>query len=638
MNTGFDQQLIDLVFQGSRDAIGVSERGVHVLVNPAYLQLFGYDRQDELVGKPILPLIAEGERARITSYVESRAAGTFDAAAYDTRGRRRDGTEFDMEVYVAVQPREGHQFTVVTLRDITARRRMEQALRQSEEKFRLICEQSLLGIAILQDDRVAYANQAVASLNGYRIEELMGFSPIDFSKLVHPDDVAFVSEQARRKQAGESDTVTHYGYRILTKSGAPKWVEQYSTSIHYGTGTADLVMLVDASERKRAEEDRAELDSALLRVQKMEAIGHLAAGLAHDFNNLLSAILGNVSLARTTTHDPFVGELLLEAEQASLRARAITGQLLTFSKGGAPITKVVALGGLVREAVDFALRGTNVVVSYDVAEGLPNVAVDPGQIGQLLHNLVCNAAQAMPDGGTVTVRVDAVEVGAGGEDFGLPLGKCVRLRVEDEGPGIPEALRDQIFYPYFSTKMGSTGLGLAVSYSIVRRHGGHIGVASTASGGALFTVHLPASHEATAEVERKRSGSLKQGVRVLGMDDEPSILRMLESMTGRLGATLTATKDGAQAVEAYAQAMRDGQPFDAVLLDLTVPGKMGGRDAIAELRAMDPNVVAIVSSGYSDDPVMANYRAFGFRGILQKPYGLSDLEAALSLALAGAPC
>jgi CheY-like chemotaxis protein len=308
----------------------------------------------------------------------------------------------------------------------------------------------------------------------------------------------------------------------------------------------------------------------------------------------------------------------------------LTTQLLTFSKGGKPAKKPVALRPLIENSVKFALSGSRVYYRMKMEDGLWMVDADEGQLGQVIQNIVLNADQAMPLGGLVTIAARNVRApGKGAVPF-LKEGSYVAISIKDSGIGIPAKYLEKIFDPYFTTKDKGSGLGLATSYSIVRNHGGIIDVASEVGKGTMFVVYLPAI-EAVPEAPKAlaASPSLPHG-RVLVMDDEPVVRSIAGELLHALGQEADFAATGEEAIEKYAAARASGRPFDAVILDLTVRGGLGGRETMERLRALDPNIKGIVSSGYSDDAVVADHEAFGFRARLTKPYRLEDLKAVLS--------
>jgi CheY-like chemotaxis protein len=316
---------------------------------------------------------------------------------------------------------------------------------------------------------------------------------------------------------------------------------------------------------------------------------------------------------------------------ASERARRLTAQLLTFARGGSPQRHLVDLRALVREASELAVTGTNVSLELDLAEDLWCAEVDAGQLEQVISNLLINARQAMPDGGRVWVTArNAAPTGADGDS-----GRQVEIRIRDEGCGIDQGDLDRIFEPYFTTKETGTGLGLAITHSVIARHGGSLRVTSEEGGGTEFTVLLPASRDELRSVQESPAPSAATGYRLLVMDDEEPVRDLLVRLLTRQGHAVTAVADGSQALSAWAAAATEGRPFHAAIMDLTVPGGMGGREAMARLRQTDPGARAIVTSGYSQDPVMADLQRHGFAAKLPKPFNGDDVARALRAVLGG---
>ncbi|HMK35834.1 MAG TPA: ATP-binding protein [Desulfomonilaceae bacterium] len=382
----------------------------------------------------------------------------------------------------------------------------------------------------------------------------------------------------------------------------------------------------DISDKKRTEEE-------MVKNQKLESLGILAGGIAHDFNNLLTGILGNVSLARTFIEpDHRAVSRLDAAAKASTRAQELTRQLLTFSRGGAPLKKTASISELLKDAVTFAVRGSHVASQFDISENLWPIDMDEGQISQVVNNLIINAIQAMPLGGTIRIRAANAIVDS---THNLPLrqGNYVTVSISDNGIGIPLEHQQKIFDPYFTTKNTGSGLGLATSYSIIRKHDGFIGVNSEAGKGTTFTFYLPASVKSPEPQRRTYQDPDVSRGRILVMDDEELIRDLVGEMLTVLGYVAEYAKDGAEAIEKYGQAFHSDHPYDLVLMDLTIPGGLGGREAVQRLRQIDPAVKAVVSSGYSNDTVMADFEEFGFLGVLPKPYNLEEVRRLLNRML-----
>ncbi len=411
---------------------------------------------------------------------------------------------------------------------------------------------------------------------------------------------------------------------LVARDGTERFIATNGAPLHDQESRVIGVVLAfsDVTEKRK-------MEAELLKMEKLESLGVLAGGIAHDFNNILTAILGNISLAAMCANPQGdLLQILTEAEMACLRARDLTMQLLTFAKGGAPIIQTASVADLLQDSTRFALRGSNVGCEFDIADDLWAVQVDEGQISQVIHNLVINAQQAMPQGGTVKVRAENVSMGAV-ESLPLKAGRYVKISIEDSGIGIPDEHLSKIFDPYFTTKQKGNGLGLASAYSIVKNHDGHITVESELGVGTTFHVYLPASPEkATPHQDAAETPENGKG-RILVMDDEEVIRDITKEVLTRMGYEAEFASEGSEAVEMYQRAFARGQSFDAVIMDLTVPGGMGGLEATRKLLDADPDAKVIVSSGYSNDPIMANYKEYGFRGVVAKPYKVRDLVATL---------
>lgn len=393
--------------------------------------------------------------------------------------------------------------------------------------------------------------------------------------------------------------------------------------------TRELTNANDRLQREIAERER--MESELTRVQKLESLGLLAGGIAHDFGNLLGSVMGNISLAMLDV-DPAspARQQLIKAEAASLRGQELIRQLITFSRGGMPVKKLLSLPGLITEAAGLSLRGSRVMHEIAIPGDLWSVEADDGQLMQVFSNLLINADQAMPAGGII--RISAQNVTLGADDVPpLNTGRYVKVSIRDEGTGIPQEHLFRIFDPFFTTKKKGTGLGLATSYSIIRKHDGIMTVESDSGRGAAFHLYLPAS-QGDAPLLRDDS-YVKGSGRILIMDDEEDMRNTTGDMLVRLGYSVDFAGEGGEALEKYRGAREGGKPFDAVIMDLTVPGGMGGREAIGKLLAIDPDARAIVSSGYSEDTVLADHRSFGFRGVVRKPYRLRDLSEVVAAVL-----
>lgn len=505
-------------------------------------------------------------------------------------------------------------------------RRAEQAL--AAEKERLAVTLRCIGDGVITTDlngNILLINQVAEALTGWKHEEAAG-QPLDaVFRNVMPDTRERCDNSLNMVVSNGTPRGLSRCTVLIGRDGYEHPIEEIAALLKDAEGrTIGMVVAFrDISDALKAQEERA-------KANKVASLGLLAGGIAHDFNNILMGVMGNVSMARATTRAATVVRALDEANQACVRARQLTWQLLTFSRGGVPVKTAVELPALLKNAAGIALKGTNVKCTFDIAPDLWSVSADREQLLQVFNNIVVNAQQSMPHGGTVQVRAENVIETSTRWDYALCIrpGRHVRVSLTDAGIGIPEENLGRIFDPYFTTKQQGSGLGLAISYSIVKHHGGGVSVKSSLGAGTTVAVELPAATEcempvATVPRTRARSG------RILVMDDEAGIRQLVVRMLTRLGHDVEAVDDGSSAVERYAQALETDRPFDAVLLDLVVPGGMGGRETIERLSEVDPKVKAIVVSGYAQDPTLTEYRNFGFKASIAKPYTLEELDTTL---------
>jgi PAS domain S-box-containing protein len=503
------------------------------------------------------------------------------------------------------------------------------------EKERLAVTLRSIGDAVITTDlqgRVTMLNVVAEQLTGRPQDKALGKAIDDVLCLWDPEGTTVQEVPiARILDTGRMpDSETNAS--LIAPDGARLSVNLTGAAMSDGEGQKVGVVLVvrDVTESVRLTQER-------VRASKLESLGVLAGGIAHDFNNVLTAVVGNIALAGSDeTLSRETATWLEEAERACLRARTLTHQLLTFSRGGDPVKRPMHIGPLVDATVRFAVSGSNVRCTVDVAHDLWAVEADEGQIEQVVHNIVLNAKQAMPRGGQVHVSCSNARLAPVAEVPGAPR-QFVRITVRDHGVGIPVEHIERIFDPYFTTKPSGTGLGLAVSHAVIKNHGGLLHAESTIGAGTTFHILLPRSTKRVPAVAATPLAAIPHGAgRVLVMDDDRSIATVTASMLRTLGYTPDIASDGEMAVEKYVQALEIGEPYRAVVMDLTVPGGMGGAEALAQLREIDPRVCAVVMSGYADTGLLADYQQVGFAGRLAKPFSLRDLAVTLHDRLADA--
>ena len=510
--------------------------------------------------------------------------------------------------------------------EVRERERAERTLAEEMEELDVTLDS--IGDGVITADSagmVRLVNPVAELLTGWGAQESKGRPLTEVFQISHDSDSQSDDETVPGSGNGRAPSVIHK--RTLTaKDGRNRPIQDTVTPIRLKDGTliGTVVVFRDVTEQSA-------LQRETMRIQKLESVGVLAGGIAHDFNNILTAILGSLSLASFDMDSKDSSySLLKEAEKATTRAKKLTQQLLTFSKGGAPVKTTSFLEELLRESATFALRGSNVSCDLQVDAGLWTAEVDTGQISQVIQNLVINGKQAMKEGGVISVRAENLLTR---EDGPVPIksGKYIKITVADQGVGIPPENLDKIFDPYFSTKSDGSGLGLAIIHSIIINHGGYINVESTVCVGTKFYIFLPAStrllvHTPTTALEENEAVPRVGRGKILVMDDEKVIGKIAGRMINRLGYKFEIAVNGENAIEQFLNARTLNQPFDLVILDLTIRGGMGGRDVIKTLLEIDQQTRAIVSSGYSNDPIMANFENYGFKGVIVKPYKFETLR------------
>ncbi|MBI4950203.1 MAG: PAS domain S-box protein [Deltaproteobacteria bacterium] len=606
---------------GAPDHISIVGRDYrYLVVNDAYLTAHGRGRA-EIVGGTVADLLGEETFARLKPSLDRAFNGEtvnfFDWIDFSAIGRRY------MNVVYYPLTGEGGEVSniVVNSRDLTELKEAQERLKESEEKYRHLFEH-LNDAAFLADTATGVildTNKKGEELLGRTRDEIIGMHQSRIHPAGREDEYRsmFASHSGKGKLADDEGEVER-------KDGTVVPVHISAEALVVGEKRLILGIFRDLTETRR-------LEAEMIKAQKLESVGLLAGGIAHEFNNILTGIYGNISLAKmllSPTGKPY--EAVSRAEAASLRAGYLTKQLLTFSKGGAPVKRAVSIKGFIPEWCSLATIGSEAMCAYDIREDLRDAAIDEGQIGQALRNIFVNAIESMDGSGVVRVAAWNED----GESHGLPArkGGYVAISIGDEGRGIKEEDLQRIFDPFYTTKEKGSGLGLSAAYSIVKRHEGHLTVKSVPGKGSVFHMCLPAALKAGDEENVCAVPGLS-GKRVLVMDDEEMIRDLVKEMLPMLGYAVEVSRDGDEAVLLYSKAKETGRPFDLVILDLTVPGGTGGREALKRLQEIDPGIRAIVSSGYSNDPIMADYGRYGLKGVIAKPFSMASLRDAVKGAL-----
>ena len=623
------QGIIENILDGM---IMVDENGVICSINPAAEKMFGYTLADlhgykfsKLVPKLNLPTNDAGNReVNCTWQVMTKRTGTTTLGQARTRAQ----VTFPVEISLSQMNVEDRMMYVAMVRDVTEQKRFEKEI--AAEKESLAVTLRSIGDGVITTDvqgNILMLNNEAERLTGWTSAEAVG-KPLKTVFNVALD----LAAQARAQRSGYRNEAQSLllslpeTANLTSKDGTEYVIEELASPMRDNKNEVAGVVLVfrDITERQRNEAERRKAET-------LEQLGLLAGGIAHDFNNLLTAIIGNISLASLLLPpDDELTTRLVDAKNASMRARDLAQQLLTFARGGAPIKKTASIGKLIQDTVSFSLRGSHSRSEFTFGEDLWPAEIDPGQISQVIGNLVVNADQAMPNGGTLRVHCDNFSYNPTAmpviED--LAAGEYIRITSRDEGVGIPEEYLKRIFDPYLTTKPKGTGLGLATTYSIVRNHNGLITVESELHHGSTFTLYLPAATSSELPVEQVGPVSttpITGSGRVLIVDDEESIRALVDFTLSHLGYEVGQAATALDGVNLYRQKLEAGERYDAVILDLTLPGGMGGKEALKKLIELDPTVNAIVSSGYATDATMSRYQDFGFRGVIAKPYEAAEL-------------
>ncbi len=624
------------LFSQSTDAIYVSDMEGRIIdCNQEACRCLGYER-DEIIGRHVSDLDPKADKEdHVTDLWPRLRDGS--TVTIESEHLRKDGSRLPVEIHIGRIEVQGEAAIMGIARDITRRKQAEaerdQALRELDaQRERLAVTLRSIGDGVIATDekgKIVLINRITEQLTGWSEREAVG-RPVE--EVFH-----IINEKTGKRCDNPVDRVLEQGIivglanhtALIARDGTQRSIADSGAPIRDRDSNIIGAVLVfrDVTLERRTEEE-------LLKIRKLESIGVLAGGIAHDFNNILAAILGNINLASQYLKPGHQAlPLLEEADKAAHRARRLTQQLLTFSKGGQPVKQPESLPELIRESADFVLHGTSIACEYRFDDGLWPALVDRGQIGQVIQNLVMNSRQAMPEGGLITI--DAVNVTDRESEFfqGLQDEKYIKITIQDNGLGIPEKVIEKIFDPYFTTKQAGSGLGLAICHSIINKHDGYIQVQSRVGHGTTFTLYLPAVPDSEtrergdSEPERTFSGT------ILLMDDEEMVLNVARRMLSHLGFEVLTARDGEEAIQVFRDHLDRGRKVEAAILDLTIPGGLGGKDAVHELRRIGETTRIIAASGYSTDPIMAHYREYGFDGAIAKPFSLGELSRVINQAL-----
>lgn len=600
------------LFENLNDAALLAdvETGLLVETNRQAEALLGRTR-DEIIGmhqSQIHPSdLAAEYREKFAAHIAKGRSADYDGLII-----RKDGTTVNVHISAAPLTLGGKRLILGIFRDITERKTYEAELLASKRFTESLIRSMHDGFSIFDGTlRFVDCNPALLKMTGFTRGELNGHLP---PMPYWPADASRVEEMFDELGSGASGD-REFMFRKKDGTGFPVIVSPFALRDANGTVVNYCATIKDITYRKDMERER-------LRSQKLESLGTLAGGIAHNFNNLLTGIMGNISLALLYGPDEKTAKRLIEAEKACAHARDLVKQFITFAKGGAPVKNQVLLDGVAPQWCSFVTSGSRSRCEFRMEKDILPIDADEGLISMAIQNIVLNAEQAMADGGVIKVDVFNASKDSQGRDLATA---HVCVRVEDSGVGMSEAEIEKIFDPYYTTKKDASGLGLASAYSIIKKHAGFIEVQSKPGQGSTFSVYLPACKAAEEARPAQRPAAGKR--RVLVMDDEEMIREAAAEIIGLLGYEVEAVADGAKAIEAFRAAADSGKPFDLVIMDLTIPAGMGGKDAVRQILGIDPRARVVVSSGYSDDPVMSEYSRYGFSGVIAKPYRAGDVTA-----------
>ncbi|QEE17167.1 PAS domain S-box protein [Promethearchaeum syntrophicum] len=593
--------------------------GLFIDVNEAFVKSLEYTRS-EAIGQTSTSLNIYSEESR--EKFKNRLIRDGKVSNLEMMFRTKSRQKLIALVSAEIIEIESEEYIISSLIDITDQRTAEKKLRESEEKYKNLVEFST--DFIFSEDlhgEFIYINPTFNKTLGYSNEELLHK---DISHLIHPEDLEGLIKAKLPLLEGKE--IRNVEYRFKAKNGSYRNFSTNASPLFDSEGNIQEIYGVgrDITELKKLEFEKYQS-------QKLDSVGILAGGLAHDFNNILVGILGNVNLIQHSEENfsSEIGEMLEDISEATKKATALTRQLLTFSKGGEPIKKAQDIEKIIEFSMKLVMPGSKSICKFLPHDKVPPVNVDAGQIEQVINNILLNADQAMEHGGIITIALSQIQFKELDRKVMLKPGQYIKISISDQGIGIPPQVQKKIFSPYFSTKPNGNGLGLATVYSIIKKHNGKISFTSTVDVGTTFDIFLPVSQQAVEHDKKEIDIVLTKRGKILVLEDDSTVIKLLKKMFHILNQKADFVTDGYNILQLYEQALQNNDPYDIVIMDLTIPGGMGGKDTIEALVKIDPDVTAIVSSGYSTDPVMANFSEYNFKGVLEKPFTINEVKKIL---------
>ncbi len=600
----------------------IDRHGFVLDANEEYVRLAGFQNLVDIIGRNVIDWTAEHDKERNILEVRKCFADGY-VRNLEIDYVTQEGAITPVEINATVILQDEGKIVLTLVRNILDRRQTAHSLAAEKERLMVTLKSINDGVIALDiHGNIILLNSAAEKLTGYSETKAVGKSLLDIVRIIDPI--------TRKPKINTIDQILKTGHisaqkdqaLLVSDQGIETPISESGSPIldHDHAIIGAVLVLRDMSERNKLEEE-------FLKARKLEAVGKLAGGIAHDFNNILVAILGNIDIATLSIPDDHQAYPLLEkAEKACYRAQDLTNQLLTFAQGGIPILEAASIKEVIIESAEFVLHGNTTNCSFDIAENLWNVSIDKKQMGQVIQNIIINAAQAMQQGGTIQIACKNTVLKQS-PHIPLPAGDYIQINIADQGIGIPHKIIDKIFDPYFSSKPEGSGLGLAITHSIISKHQGYISVDSQPGSGTTFTIYIPAARQPSS-IQNKETGSkiLPEHARILVMDDEEGVLQVTERMLSRIGFETTLTENGEEAISQFEIARQNNLPYDMVIMDLTIPGGMGGQEAVKEILSLDPQAKVVVVSGYSNDPVMANFKEYGFCATMQKPFTFEELK------------